>query len=585
MAIDPASVARSWLAAFEQLCCSPDADGGDIRSHIANVFSPADCWLRDMLTLSWDLRTLQGPEVIHDFLSQGDRLRKAGLKNFEIDFNTASGGASLQQSPLGQVVLVLFRFDITTPAATGRGCARLVQQPDGEWKAWTVLTLLHDFIGLEEDLSPATNPTEKTWDEAWEDERASVQEDLGVLVVGAGHSGVMLAARLKQMKLKYLVIERNRLGDSWMLRYPTLKLHTPIKMNSFPYQPFPTLWPKYLPRSKVAQFIRTYVDLYDLHVWESTELLHDPRPAYNLESKTWTVHVRKGEEVVTLHPRHLVLATGLNGRPRQLQIPGAEQFKGEVYHSHYHRDSDRLKVKNVVIIGVCNSGADLALNLVQRGAGEITVVQRSPVSVLSVKTVDTTVHSAVYPPNIPLDECDMLSEGMPHRLLIRHLRGGLDSATRALDRELLDGLDAAGFKISDTPLYELFLTVGGGFLLDVGAAQHIISGRVKVKHGVEVARLEPDSVVFTDGSSVAADVVIMAIGYEGMRDTATQLLGPDVVDKTPDVWGLDEEGEFRGIYRPTGYPRLWYASGGFPQGRFLAQALQILAIERGIVDA
>lgn len=140
----------------------------------------------------------------------------------------------------------------------------------------------------------------------------------------------------------------------------------------------------------------------------------------------------------------------------------------------------------------------------------LSIADDADSSVLSVKTVDTTVHSAVYPPNIPLDECDMLSEGMPHRLLIRHLRGGLDSATRALDRELLDGLDAAGFKISDTPLYELFLTVGGGFLLDVGAAQHIISGRVKVKHGVEVARLEPDSVVFTDGSSVAADVVIMA---------------------------------------------------------------------------
>lgn len=73
---------------------------------------------------------------------------------------------------------------------------------------------------------------------------------------------------------------------------------------------------------------------------------------YDSNGKKWTVQVSRAGEVITLHPRHIVLATGMNGAPKQLVIPGADKFEGVIYHSDVHRDTrTRCGGKNIVIIG------------------------------------------------------------------------------------------------------------------------------------------------------------------------------------------------------------------------------------------
>ncbi|KZV95000.1 FAD/NAD(P)-binding domain-containing protein [Exidia glandulosa HHB12029] len=586
MTVDPHTIATTWLSSLQALC-TPADDPETFASNLGAVFAP-DAWLRDLLALSWDFHTLQGPDAIKEYLTKDDRLRKVGLSNIRLDASTTGGGATLQAQPDGtDCIVLLFCFDITAPAATGRGCARLLAQSDGSWKAWTTLLVLHDIVGHEEKLGRQPPIVGKTWDEAWEELNATVEEDLGVLVVGGGHTGLMVAARLKYFGIKYLVIERGeRVGGSWSSRYPTLKLHTPTHMNTLPYQPFPPTWPKYLPKTKVASFLRSYQEAQDLLVWESTEMLTDPAPQYDEESKKWTVQVTRSGNIVTLHPRHIVLATGMNGAPRPLVVPGLDEFEGIIYHGDAHKDASRWKGKSVVVIGTGNSGGDIALDLVERGAGEITLVQRGPTTVWSMPTADAFIHQPNFPESLPIDECDLIANTTPHRLLLDMLRGGLEAVANGMDREMLDGLKQAGFLLSDIPLYELLLERSGGFIMDHGTAPHIISGRIKMKAGVEVERLEKDAIVFSDGTQLPAEVIITATGYTGMRETARKIFGSAVVDKTSPVLGLDEEGEVRGSFRPLGQEGLYYAAGTFPDSRFFGRllALQILARDLGLVN-
>ncbi|KZV94997.1 FAD/NAD(P)-binding domain-containing protein [Exidia glandulosa HHB12029] len=322
MSPEPATVVSAWLDAFASALVT-----GDLTS----VFNTEDCWLRDLLVLSRDFTTVQGITNISAYLHEADRR----LYNFRLDTRTNNGGVTLAANPPG--LTALFRFDIAGDlAATARGCVRLVQQTDGEWRAWTVLLVLQDIVGHEENVgrAPVHVPRDgQTWDEVWEENSASIADDLAVLVVGAGHCGLMMAARLRQMGIKALVIDRAKVGDSWQNRYPSLKLHTPTFMNSFPYHSYPATWPTYLPRSKMSSFLRSYRDALDLFVWESTELLSDPRPTYDDATKRWTVHVNREGDVRILHPRHIVIAIGLNMLPRQYDVPGMADFQGVVYHS------------------------------------------------------------------------------------------------------------------------------------------------------------------------------------------------------------------------------------------------------------
>lgn len=182
MTTDPHDIASRWLSSFDGLCAAPAVGAAPDQDAFTSVFYP-ESWLRDLLALSWDFRTLNGLDAIKEYFTTDDRLRKVGLSNFRLDARTADRGATLQPLPDGgECIVLLFRFDIAAPAATGRGCARLLQQPDGSWKAWTTLVTLHDIVGHEENVGRAPAIVGQTWDEAWDDLNASIAQDLAVLI-------------------------------------------------------------------------------------------------------------------------------------------------------------------------------------------------------------------------------------------------------------------------------------------------------------------------------------------------------------------------------------------------------------------
>lgn len=124
---------------------------------------------------------------------------------------------------------------------------------------------------------------------------------------------------------------------------------------------------------------------------------------------------------------------------------------------------------------------------------------------------------------------------------------------------------------------------GGGYYIDVGASQLIVDGKIKIKQGQEIAEIVPNGMKFADGTELPADEIIFATGYKNMRTQARTIFGEELASQVKDVWGFDEEGEVRTIWRKTGHPGFWFFGGNLALCRYWSRmlALQIKALEEG----
>ncbi len=133
------------------------------------------------------------------------------------------------------------------------------------------------------------------------------------------------------------------------------------------------------------------------------------------------------------------------------------------------------------------------------------------------------------------------------------------------DAPLLRGLQGAGFALDNGPegagLFAKYLHRGGGYYIDVGASQLIAEGKIKIKQGQEIERVNAHSLTFADGSELEADEIVFATGYQNMRETARKIFGDELADRVKDVWGFDDEGETRTMWRRTGHPGFWFFGG------------------------
>jgi len=119
-----------------------------------------------------------------------------------------------------------------------------------------------------------------------------------------------------------------------------------------PYAEFPSSWPKYIPKDKMALFQRFYAESQELIIWNSTSVAKDPAPVYDDAKKYWTVQLERNGNVVVLQPRHLILATGWAGLPRKLEVPGIDDFGGKLMHTTEMNSAREFKDKKVVVVGV-----------------------------------------------------------------------------------------------------------------------------------------------------------------------------------------------------------------------------------------
>lgn len=564
-------------------------EAGDIDRAVA-CFAQDGYW-RDLVTFTWNIHTSEGRGQIAEMLrAQLDATRPGGWRIAEGETASEEGG----------ITTAWIQFE--TAVARGYGLIRI---RDG--LIWTLLTTMVELKGHEEPAgfnrplgakhgAAKHRPT-------WKEEREAEARELGytrqpyTVIVGGGQGGIALGARLRQLGVPTIIVEKNdRPGDSWRKRYKSLCLHDPVWYDHLPYIKFPENWPVFSPKDKIGDWLEMYTRVMELNYWTRSTCTS---ARWDDAAREWTVVVdRDGEEVV-LRPKQLVLATGMSGKPNIPEFPGKERFRGDQHHSSAHPGPDAYRGKKAVIVGSNNSAHDIAAALWENDV-DVTMLQRSSTHIVRSDTLMEIGLGALYSEEavrggMTTEKADLIFASIPYAILA-DFQKPLYAQMRERDAEFYAGLEKAGFRLDwgddGSGLFMKYLRRGSGYYIDIGASQLIIDGEIRLAHG-DIREIVEDGLVLEDGTKLEADLIVHATGYGSMNGWAADLIGQDVADRVGKVWGLGSEttkdpgpwvGEQRNMWKPTRQEALWFHGGNLHQSRHYSQflALQLKARMEGI---
>jgi len=573
--------ADRWLATFEKALRAGDEEG------LRNLFH-ADCYWRDVLALTWRIRTESGRDAVVGALMA--HTEQAPPSGFETDpHRTAPRRVTRAGS---EAVEAIFRFE----TAQGRGSGVLRITPvaaDGEPKAWTLLTALNELKGFEEQLG-GSRPRGESYSRDfhgpnWLDMRKSAAAyadwDPDVLVVGGGQAGLSIAARLNQLHVDTLIVDRERrIGDNWRHRYHALTLHNQVHVNHLPYLPFPANWPAYIPKDKLAGWFEAYAESMEINCWTETEF---NGATYDETQRRWSVALQRPDGTSReMRPRHIVMATGASGIPNFPDIPTLKDFRGRILHSSEYGDGEAWKGRPALVIGSGTSGHDIAQDLHSSGA-RVTLVQRSPTLIVNIEP-SAQLPYALYDEGPPLEDCDLITAAMPLPLA-RRSHQLLTEQARKIDQELLDALARKGFKLDfgedGTGWQFKYLTRGGGYYFNVGCSDLIVKDEIRLVQFSDIEGFVAQGARTRSGETLAADLVVLATGYKGQEHLVRELFGGEMAARVGPIWGYGGGLELRNMFTRTAQPGLWFIAGSFAQCRIYSKylALQIKASELGLL--
>jgi cation diffusion facilitator CzcD-associated flavoprotein CzcO len=567
-ALDCHEIAAHWLARFDAALTLGSIDS----EHLFD----ADCLWRDIVAFTGDLRTFSAGRVPAEL---GARQAAVGATNLRI----ASGHIPPRSVDRNGTACIeaIFAFDL--PVGRGLGVVRLIASADGVHRARNLFTML-DALADHPERVGTNRPTgqadsSKFGGPNWLDRRIAARSyldhDPQVLIVGGGQTGLALAARLGQLDVDALVIDTHeRPGDNWRKRYHALTLHNAIWLNDMPYLPFPQTWPVFVPKDKLAGWFESYVDAMEINFWGGSRFTG---AEFDESTGVWTAQIERNDGATrTVHPRHIVLATGVSGIPYLPEIPGLAEFTGDVLHSTSYTDAARYTGKHVVVIGTGNSAHDVAQDLHANGA-RVTMVQRSSTTVVSIDPSAAAVDES-YLTAPTIEDSDLIGLSVPYPDLVVSSQQ-MTKQIREFDRELIADLERIGFRTDygddDTGQQMKFMRRGGGYYLNVGCSDLLISGEIALIQNADIDQFVGSGVAMRDGSVISADAVVLATGFHGQQENVRRLMGDAVADAIGPVWGYDEGGELRNMWRPTAQPGLWFSAGNFQMCRTYSKVLAL----------
>lgn len=567
---------QSWLDSFGRCL-----EAGDTVA-AANLFTEG-CYWRDFLSFTWNIKTFEGRAAIAEMLDH--TLATVRPRNWTVEGEPV---------PADGVIRAWFRFE--TGSVWGRGILYL----EGD-RCRILLTTADDLKGFEQPRNGtrplgsihAADPNRLSWGEKW----AKEQLELGYrtqpycLIIGGGHSGLGLGARLRQLGVPSIIVDQNKkIGDSWRNRYRSLVLHDPVFYNHLPYIPFHDSWPIYTPKDKLADWLEAYALAMNLNCWTDTTCVS---AAYDESAGAWNVQLVRSGRTIEVQPIQLVIATGSFGPPRKIRIRNQELFKGQLMHSSEYSGGGGHRGKKVAVVGAGSSGHDIAMDLWESGA-RVSLLQRSPTTVAKASTLlntgfDLYKHNLASP--LAIEDADLISASIPFALYPEQQRR-LTREIRQRDAEFYRRLASAGMQLDfgedDTGLVMKGLRTGGGYYIDVGASDLIIDGKIDVCAHGSIRELTESGILYENGKHIDADAIILCTGYHNMSETIAKIISPQVARSVGDVRGLGSGvkgdpgpwlGEPRNLWKPTAQDGLWLHGGNLAMARFYSKyvALQIKA--------
>ncbi|MDR7096221.1 flavin-containing monooxygenase [Hydrogenophaga laconesensis] len=309
-----------------------------------------------------------------------------------------------------------------------------------------------------------------------------------VIVIGAGPAGLATAASLVQRGHSPLVFDRaQEVASSWRHHYERLHLHTVKSHSALPGMPFPDSAPRYVPRQGVVDYLTAYARQHGI----------DPELGQNVKAveprqepgAPWQVVLAGGR---TVSANHVVVATGANRQPRVPRLPGEDVFQGRLVHSRTYRNAAPFTGQRVLVVGMGNTGAEIALDLVEHGVRAALSV-RSPINIVRRDVLGRpTQLSSIMLSKLPTPVGDAIA------LLLRNLTVG-DMRRYGLPFSRM------------SPLRQL-REEGKTPVIDIGTVDRIKNGDIQVYPGIQ--HLTVGGVRFIDGSEHPFDTVLLATGYD-----------------------------------------------------------------------
>ncbi|MEZ5750225.1 MAG: NAD(P)/FAD-dependent oxidoreductase [Caenibius sp.] len=574
-------IAQEWLHEFGSALASCDA------AALAALMA-GDAYWRDLLALSWDIRTYSGASDASEAIAGfAPARRPSGLA---LDIESVQ---SFRRRGIGASVEGFFDFETDIGLCRGHFRLREREAGSGNWVAWTVFSALEDLKGHEERAgnsrpsvtAPAHGRFGK-WMTSAEHAAHFETNEPDTVIIGGAQTGLALAARLGALDVPTLVIDKEpHVGDVWRNRYQSLVLHNQIWANHFPYMPFPASWPIYITKDQMAEWLKIYAEAMSIAVWNSTTLADCK---YDEAERRWELTLRRGDGTTRIVcPRDVVLATGVFGGARRIDLPEADRYSGKLLYAAEYSGGQDVAGKRALVVGSGSSAHDVSQELNASGAS-VTMLQRGSTCVISLEP-GASLPYAIYSENgLPVEQADMLSNSVPYPLLLEFHKE-MTKRVIELDKDLIAGLNRAGFATNngeeDSGFLTNFLRRGGGYYINVGTSDLIVNGEIKVKHGTTIAGFDGKTVKFADRTAAEYDLVIIAAGYENMQESVRAIMGEAIAQKVGPIWGMDERSELRAMWKKTGQEGFWIAGGGLQQNRSFSKylALQIKGRELDLV--
>ena len=304
------------------------------------------------------------------------------------------------------------------------------------------------------------------------------------VVIGAGPAGLAVGAVLRRANVPFVMLERaKRVGDSWHRHYDRLHLHTPKSHSALPYRAYPRTYPRYPSRQQVVEYLDDYARAFQLQPEFDRDVRHCVRGADGV----WDVATNAGH----YRGRHVVVATGYNRVPNVPRWPGQDTFPGKIIHSRDYTNGQAFRSKRVLVVGFGNSGAEIALDLVEHGA-RCTIAVRGTVNVIPRELL-----------GVPITDFSLALRALPPRVA--------DAMTTLTRRLAVGDLATAGLAGSDIgPLVQI-ATRHRIPVIDVGTLARMRSGDIAVRKGVK--SFDGAEVQFADGTREQFDAVVLATGF------------------------------------------------------------------------
>jgi cation diffusion facilitator CzcD-associated flavoprotein CzcO len=315
-----------------------------------------------------------------------------------------------------------------------------------------------------------------------------MQLQTDVLIIGAGPAGLAVAALLTQADINYQIIEKSEhVGNAWREHYDRLCLHTVKDLSHLPLLPFPEAYPKFVPKDKLVTYFDNYREHFNIHPHYQTEAVAITKA----KEEKWLVRTNTN---TIFNCKNIVVATGVNHYPNRPKFTGEEHFQGNIVHSKTYKNAQPFAGKKVLVLGMGNTGAEIALDLAQNGAASTTIAVRGEVNM------------------VPLE-----FQGRPTQvtaLMLAKLPNWLGDAIGSLVRKITMGdMPKYNLPYPKMPPARQLRKLGKTPVVDLGTADLIRAGKIKVINA-GIDHFSAEKIVFEDGTEQSFDSVILATGYK-----------------------------------------------------------------------